>query len=415
MLKKIIFSLIFFSFILTAVGCGLGTPSDSVISSDVDFGKKDYQKVVSANNQLGLDLLSIAERDQNGNIFISPASLFMALSMVYNGADGTTKEEISEVLKIKGIDTTELNKANASLITSLYQNSKSVQIRIANSIWINEDFHFQPEFSQNTQDYFNAEIEEIDIFDSKSAEMINDWVKKSTNNKIEEIVESPLNPDLVALLINAIYFNGDWKFEFDKKQTKDRTFYLNDGTAKEVPLMSLKENLPYLETEHFQAVSLPYGDEEMSMNVYLPKENTSLAEFEKMMTNSNWEKWNEDFREEEGTVMLPKFKLQYEVLLNETLKGLGMPTAFKKTADFTKMVEESGPLWINSVKQKTYIDVNEKGTEAAAVTSVEMVTESAPANRPFYMEVNRPFFISITDNLTGTILFLGSISNPQEL
>lgn len=412
MLKKIMLSLVIF--ILAAAGCGHGVKTgNSGISNGVDFGKEDYKKLVSANNQLGLELLTRVEKDDNGNTFISPASLFMALSMVYNGADGGTKEEISKVLNLEGIHTTELNKANASLISNFYRNSKKVQLDIANSIWINEDFHFQPDFSQNTQDYFNAKIEGIDIFDSKSADYINDWVKKSTNNKIDEIVERPLNPDLVAILINAIYFKGDWKFEFNKKQTKDRTFSLKDGSTKAVPFMTLNEKLPYLENEHFQAVSLPYGDEEMSMNVYLPKEHSSLDEFEKMLTNQHLDTWSADFREENGTVMLPKFKLEYEVLLNEVLKQLGMPSAFKKSANFTKMVEENGPLWISSVKQKTYIDVNEEGTEAAAATSVEMVTESAPVNMPFYMEVNRPFFISITDNQTGIMLFLGSIANPQ--
>jgi serine protease inhibitor len=407
--------MIFGSFFLLLSGCGTGNnPGSLEISSDVDFREDDYQKIIPLNNQLGWKMLAEVDADENGNTFISPMSLFMALSMVYNGADGVTKTEISKVLQNEGIDVTELNKANASLMSVLDKDSKKIQLNVANSIWLNESFHFQADFAKNNQDYFNAKIQEIDIFDNQSPKMINDWVKKATNNKIEEIVDTPLDDDLVAALINAIYFKGEWKFEFDKKQTEKRPFYLKDGATKDVPLMRLNEKLAYLETDEFQAVSLPYDAGEMSMNVFLPKENTSLQEFKKTLTTDNWEKWNTEFHEKEGTIMLPKFQLEYEALLNETLKNLGMTTAFAKGANFTKMIKEPDPLWISKVKQKTFIDVNEEGTEAAAATSVEMKTTSAPVDGPFHMEVNRPFFISITDNETGMVLFIGSISNPQQ-
>lgn len=180
--------------------------------------------------------------------------------------------------------------------------------------------------------------------------------------------------------------------------------------------MSLKENLAYLENEEFQAVSLPYGeDESMSMNVFLPKENTSLADFQSQLTNKNWNVWKSEFQKKEGTILLPTFQLEYEAVLNDTLNQLGMADAFnEEKANFSKMIETDDPLWISQIKQKTFIDVNEKGTEAAAATSVEMETTSAPVNEPFHMEVNRPFFIAITDDETGTILFMGLIANPQE-
>lgn len=414
-LKKLIVPLILVSFFILVTGCGKGNePGSSEVASDVDFGKDDYKKIVSANNQLGLALLSEVEANENGNTFISPTSLFMALSMVYNGADGVTKEEIAKVLQAEGIDVNELNKANASLMSMLHSDSKEIQLNVVNSIWLNENYHFQTDFAQNNSDYFNAEIQEIDIYDNQSPKMINDWVKKSTNEKIEEIADTPLDPDLVVMLINAIYFKGDWTYEFDKKQTEKRNFHLEDGTTKDIPLMTLNKKLPYMENENFQAVSLPYGDKEKSMKVILPRENSSLEEFKKMLTNDNWQKWSSEFQKKEGTIILPKFQLEYEVLLNETLKKFGMTTAFdREEANFTKMIKESDPLWISKVKQKTYIDVNEEGTEAAGATSVEVVTESASLDGPFHMEVNRPFFIAITDNNSGTILFIGLISNPQ--
>ncbi|MFJ5718265.1 serpin family protein [Neobacillus sp. NPDC093127] len=414
-MKKLIAPFILVSFFLLVTGCGTGNKSLGLeISSDVDFGKDDYKKIIPFNNKLGMDLLSEVEADGNGNTFISPMSLFMALSMIYNGSDGETKTEIAKVLQNEGMNVTELNRANASMLSKLNSNAKKVQLNVANSIWLNEKYHFQTNFAQNNKDYFNANLQKIDINDSQSPKMINDWVKKSTNDKIEKIVDAPLDSDLVAILINAIYFKGNWKYEFDKKHTEKRTFYLDDGTTKDVPFMLLNEELAYMGNEDFQAVSLPYGDGEMSMKVFLPRENSSLEKFKKMLTNENWEKWNSEFYETKGTVRLPKFQLEYEVLLNEPLKRLGMTSAFNEGANFTKMIKESDPLMISKVKQKTYIDVFEEGTEAAGATSVEMTKSSAPVDGPFEVEVNRPFFFAITDDETGLVLFMGSISNPQQ-
>jgi serine protease inhibitor len=415
-LKKAMVLLIVVSFFIVAAGCGNGNNKDQSsleVSDNVEFGETDYETIAPSNNQLGLTWFSEAEPNRDGNIFISPTSLFMALSMVYNGADGVTKEEIAKVLQAEGIDANELNQANASLMNLLHSSSEQVQLNVANSIWLNENYHFQTQFAQNNKDYYNAEIQEIDIYDSGSPKMINNWVKEKTNGKIEEIVESPLDPDLVTVLINAIYFKGDWKYEFDKSQTEDRSFFLADGTNKDIPLMTLNKKLGYMENENLQAVSLPYGDKgEMSMRVFLPKENMSIEEFKVMLTYENWQKWTSEFQEREGTVLLPKFQLEYEASLKETLQKLGMATAFKKGANFRKMIQENDPLWISTVKQKTYLDVNEKGTEAAAATSVEIVTEAFNMDGPFHMEVNRPFIIAITENKLDTILFLGAINNP---
>ncbi|WP_284037335.1 serpin family protein [Neobacillus sp. 114] len=413
-MKKFIFPLILVVFFILMVwGMGMKQTGNLAPSINAIFGKEDYTEIVSANNQLGMKLLTEIGAGNGGNTVISPTSLFMALSMVYNGADGATKEEMAKVLQTTGMDASELSQANASMMSMLHKHSKQIQLNIANSIWLNKDFHFQDDFATNNRDYFNAEIKEIDINDSQSVPLINDWVKKSTNGKIKEIIEAPLDPDLVAVLINAIYFNGKWQYEFDKEQTKEQTFYLTEGTTKKVPLMTLNEKLAYLETEDFQAVSLPYGDGQMSMKIFLPRESSNLAAFQKMLTTENWEKWNSEFTEKKGTVLLPKFQLEYEVILNDPLKNLGMETAFDTRANFSKMVKETDPIMISEVKQKTFIDVNEAGTEAAAATSVQMVKESASIDNPFFIEVNRPFFMAITEEESGTILFMGLISDPQ--
>ena len=257
-MKKIIgYSVFLLGFIVVVSACG--TTNELDISSDVDFGENDYEQIVSPNNELGFNLLREVEPDEDGNLFMSPMSLFMALSMVYNGAEGETKEEIAKVLQAEGVDKQALNQANASLMSLLHKHSEQVELNIANSIWLNDEFQFQDTFAANNRDYFNAEIEEMDVNDTKRSEKINKWVKDATNDKIEDIVEAPLDPNLVTILVNAIYFNGNWTYEFDKQQTENRAFHLADGTTKDVPLMSLKENLAYLENEDFQAIALPYG------------------------------------------------------------------------------------------------------------------------------------------------------------
>lgn len=414
-MKKNIATLMLISLLLLVTSCGKESNSGSLkISNDVEFGKKDYKKITSPNNELGFKLLAEAIEDGNGNVFISPISLTMALSMLYNGTEGKTKEEIAKVLQVEGMDVSELNKANASLISKLQHDSMHIQLNVANSIWLNDDFHFRSNFAKNNSDYFNANIQEININDQKSSNMINDWVKKSTKGKIDKIVDDTLDRDLVAMLINAIYFKGDWTYKFDKEQTQKQTFHLKDGTTKDVSLMTLNGKLAYFEHEKFQAVSLPYGDETMSMKVLLPKENSSMEELDSMLTMENWKQWNSALYKKSGTILLPKFQLEYETLLNDILVNLGMTTAFKSNANFSRMIQENNSLFISEVKQKTFIDVNEEGTEAASVTSVSSIAETSAPAESFYMKVNRPFFIAITNDKTGTILFMGSIANPTE-
>nr|WP_285847060.1 serpin family protein [Sporosarcina luteola] len=394
-------------------GCGTSNEGNLQIAEGVEFGEGDYGKIVSSNNELGFKLLKEIETDDNGNLFISPTSLLMALAMVYNGADGVTKEGIADAMQVEGIDPMDVNKANASLMTILNKNSKEIQLQVANSIWLNEEYHFQEEFSQRTKDYFNAAIEEIDIASTESPKKINDWVKKATNDKIDKMVDGPLDENLVAMLLNAIYFKGDWKYPFDKKDTDNRNFQLGDEEEKEIPFMKLEEKLMYLVDNEIQAVKLPYGKGEMSMTIVLPNEQKNFDEIKTTLSADKWDELSSNFRSMRGTLLLPKFKMAYETELNGALEALGMADAFTDRADFSKMVEGDVSLAISKVKQKTYIDVNEEGTEAAAVTGIQMEVASGPPDAPFVMDVNRPFFLAITDEETGIILFMGFIANPE--
>ncbi len=401
-------------------GCGSGADMNQdednkpVISNDVVYGASDYTKIVTANNDLGFKLLSEVEPNDDDNTFISPTSLLMALSMVYNGADGTTKEEIAQVLQSDGIDHHALNEANASLLAAIHKSDDNMLLNVANSIWLNDKYRFQTDFSQANKDYFNAEIKAIDITDPDSPKQINEWVKQATNGKIEDIVEAPLSPALVTLLVNAIYFNGEWTYEFDPTLTKKDAFHTSDEKIQDVPFMTMQEKVPYFENEDFQAVSIPYGEGEMSMNVFLPRNGRQLDEIQKEISNEGWNEWRNNFTDKEGILKLPKFNISYETSLLKALGQLGMQVPFDpQQANFSKMVKGDSQLFISDVIQKTYIDVNEEGTEAAGVTSVEVRETSASTEEPFIMNVNKPFLIAITDNETGIILFMGQIRNPQ--
>ena len=413
LMKKLIVLFMVFGFITILAACGgkeEAAGASMKIADEVEYGETDYRKIAEANNTLGMKLLKDLSHREDGNIFVSPTSLYMALAMVYNGAGGVTKEEIAKVLQAEGLSPEEMNEANASLIAKLASDSGAIELNIANSIWAKDNYKYLESFRESSQDYFNAEVETMG---PGSAEAINDWVKEETNGKIEGMVDSPLPGDLVAILLNAIYFNGTWQFSFIEELTEEQPFYPSDGSTTEVPLMNLQEELAYLETDEFQAVALPYGEGEMSMHVFLPAENSSLDEFKSSMDEETWSEWMEKFEWKDGKVSLPKFELEYEVNLNETLYDLGMETAFSN-ADLSKMFEESNDLFISEVKQKSFVNVSEEGTEAAAVTSVAVAETSAPAHvePPFEFIVNRPFFFTVTDEETGVILFMGSIEKP---
>ena len=393
-------------------GCGQRSDSSGTdVADDVEFGKDDYQNITLSGNALGMAVLPEIKPDSKGNAFISPTSLYMALAMAYNGADGETKEEIAEVLHTElGVE--DMNRANASLLAMLDKDSKDITLNVANSMWLNGKFHLQQGFASNNQDYFNAELEVIDVTATGTVDKINGWVEDATGGKIKDMVAEPLNPDLVVMLLNAIYFNGDWQFAFDPKQTAPAPFYSEKGKSMEKQFMKMETVLDYMETDEFQAVALPYGEGDMSMNIFLPAEGTTLEEFTESLTSEKWESWKTGFSEQSVSIEMPKFQLSYEVELNNVMKKLGMATAFQKGANFSKIIEEDDPLWISLVKQKTFIEVDEKGTEAAAATQIDVVTESE-GPKAVSMVVDRPYFIAISDEQTGAILFMGAIRDPQ--
>ena len=297
----------------------------------------DVSSVASANTRFGFKLLhDLRERDPGGNIFISPLSISIALTMTYNGAIGETERAMAEALEIAELDLSTINQSNKALRNSLENPDPKVQISIANSIWSRQGVDFNPEFLERNRTFFGAEIASLDFNSPQAPAIINEWVATNTNGKIEKIVES-IDLQTLLVLINAIYFKGNWQDQFNESRTRTGVFHLSDGSEKQVQMMHREGEYPYFRGENFEATSLPYGDGRVSMYIFLPNHNSNLNRFLRTLNEENWEDWISQLHDRTHELMLPRFRLEYEVSLNDTLEALGMGIAFGGGADFSGM------------------------------------------------------------------------------
>ena len=372
-------------------------------------------QVTESANGFGFKLFrEIVRESSDENIFISPLSVSMALGMTYNGAAGSTREAMDSTLELSGMDIQEVNESYQSLIDLLVNLDPVVTFQIANSIWYRLGFPIAQDFVDLNQTYFYAEVNETDFSDPVSVDIINGWVDEATNGKIEEIIDGPIDPYTVMFLINAIYFNADWTYRFNEEDTHDDMFNLPDGTQSPCRMMTRECDLQYFETDDFQTIDLPYGYGLYSMTIFLPRNQVDIDTLISQINQQNWNDWINSFSEQEVTLSLPKFKLEYELELNDALSAIGMAIAFDQDeADFSGMRDPEsiaiGNLFINKVKHKTFIRVDEEGTEAAAVTSVEIGETSI---NDISMRIDRPFIFVIRENHSQTILFMGKIVQP---
>ncbi|WP_199302739.1 serpin family protein [Oscillatoria sp. FACHB-1406] len=413
--------------LLLLLGCSFAQQPKTMASDPIVPSAQTLQtpeiadeRLLEANAKFGLNLFrQLQQKDTGKNIFISPTSVANALSLLLQGTAGETQQEMLKALELRDMTLTDINRANQTLHQLLENADPSVRVAIANSIWMRQGVAFKPEFLQTNREYYNSEVSELDFSSADAAPRINRWVSDKTNNKIDKMVDS-IDPQQVLFLLNAIYFKGDWSQKFDRAQTQEKPFFLNrEQTVKDsdrkasvpVAMMSQTGEYRYLENEQFQAVSLPYGKEgRMSFYVFLPKSNSSLESFYQQLTLVNWQTWMQRFSRRDGKIELPRFKLEYETQLKEVLETLGLKTIFDpNTANFSKMTDAS--VVVDRVKHKSFVEVNEEGTEAAAATSIGIRVTSMPPP-PFQMTVDRPFFFAIRDNRSGEVLFMGSMLEP---
>jgi serine protease inhibitor len=384
--------------------CAAGLPAlaDSV---------QDQAGLAAANTAFAFDLFRQIVREQSdANVFISPFSVSTVLQMIENGAAGTTKQEMERVLHTDNLPTNVLNAACLSLNQSL-NSQTNVILELANAIWYKQGIALKPGFVSANKEFFHARLGAVDFGSPKSAQSINDWADRSTHGKIRQVVQWPFDPATRLVLANAIYFKGKWEVPFDKKGTKPHAFHLAGGGEKQVPTMWQHGRFAYRRGDDFQAVQLPYAGGRLRMDVFLPDANSTpaklLARFD---SASDRNQMLAQFLEREGTLALPRFKLEYGVKLNNSLQALGLKRAFNG-ADFSAMSGE--PLVLSEVRQKSYVAVDEEGTEAAAVTTGVMTALAIERPvKPFEMIVDRPFFFVIEDGQTQSILFMGVVYNP---
>ncbi|MGD0518998.1 MAG: serpin family protein [Thermoguttaceae bacterium] len=371
--------------------------------------------VVQGNNALAFDLYAKLRTENEGNLFLSPYSISTALAMTYAGAKGKTAAEMAEVLRFT-VPQEQLHPAFAALAAKLHGDVKKegYQLRIANRLWGQVGYHFLPKFLQATRDYYGAELAQVDFAQDTEAarHTINTWVAENTEEKIKDLIaKGVLNPLTRLVLTNAIYFKGDWQSKFEAKATKDAPFLLTPQEKVNVPMMHQMGMFHYGVVDEVQVLELPYVGKDLSMFVLLPKEVDGLADLEKNLSAKNLSIWISGLREQEVTVLLPRFKMISGFRLEQVLGSMGMPQAFSGEADFAGMTGKR-ELSISAVIHKAFIDVNEEGTEAAAATAVVMARPSPPKQNPTF-RADHPFLFLIRDNRSGSILFLGRMANPK--
>jgi len=370
---------------------------------------------ISAYGTFGVGLYrEMLKERPSENIFISPASVGFALAMTMNGAAGETRDAMANALKLTERSPAFVNVVDSTFISKMNDTIGGVTLSVANSLWAREGVTFRKDFLTTNERYYGAEIQTLDFRSSEAPARINGWVAAKTHNRITKIVDE-IDGSTILFLINAIYFKGTWTKEFDTSLTREEPFHLTDSATSPRPMMRQSGKYDYLEGDGFQAVRLPYGDGRIGMYVFLPARGSSLERFHEGLTGEKLNAWIGHLAPRAGTIRLPRFRIEYEATLNQSLSALGMAVAFDPNrANFTRMFEAAGAnAYIHEVRHKTFVEVNEEGTEAAAVTSVEMrVTSVMEEEPPFELIVDRPFFIAIVDGKTGLVLFMGAIVNP---
>lgn len=368
-------------------------------------------KVRDAANAFAFALwgkINAAQRDTN--VFVSPLSASFALGMTLNGAAGSTADQMRSALQFGNATLPEINAGYKSLVALLTSLDPGVQMRIANSIWYRQEFPFRQAFFDTTKVYFDATVRGLNFNDRvASLAAINGWVSTATAGKIPTVLDD-ITAQQVMFLINAIYFKGSWRLKFDPAKTSSAPFYPAIGASQSMQLMYRLDTLSYAETATYQAADLPYGNSAFSMTVLLPKAGTAVETLAASLTPSSWQSLTAAFRTQKVYFYLPRLTLKYERRLNDDLKALGMVVPFVPGgADFTQMAAApvGNELFVEFVKQNTFVDINEEGTEAAAVTTVGVGVTSMPSYPT--MRVDRPYLFVLRERLTGTVLFMGKI------
>jgi serine protease inhibitor len=382
---------------------------DEVMIGPVEIKLTQEQRgLLDGANSFGLELFReiLADEESDKNVFISPLSAHLALAMTWNGADGNTRKQMTDVLRLPGGDGVAVNSSFKKLMGDLLSVDKMVELSIANSIWYRLGLSLEKDFLDINRKYFTALVESLDFGDPASLEIINGWVKENTRGKIETIIDE-IRPNDMMYLINAIYFKGIWMQEFVGEKTRMMPFHYGSRTW-DVMTMETEGSFGYARYEGYQVAELLYGQGNYGLLVFLPDENTGIDEMIEKFGPDEWKSLSYPLPAQNLNVRLPRFTFEYELDLEVMLVRMGMVDAFGP-ANFCRM---SCGLFIDRVIHKTFVEVNEEGTEAAAVTAVIMVRINNPGTGIEYFHVNRPFVFAIREKYTNSLIFIGRVVDP---
>lgn len=371
--------------------------------------------VIEANNLFAIDLYD-KYKSEDGNLFFSPYSISSALSMTYEGAKGQTAREMQAVLHLPD-DKNKIRSDFKNIYNELNKADKTYKLTTANALWAQEDYPFVDEYFNVVDEYYDGKVTNLDFkTDTENSRVtINNWVEDKTNDKIKDLIpKGMLNTRTRLVLTNAIYFKANWSNQFDAEDTWDGKFKLSSGQSVDARMMYQTSNYNYGETNNLQILEMDYLGNDLSMLIILPKEN-DITQIENTFRTEKLEDWKNDMQTEKVRVTLPKFKFETKYFMDEGLKEMGMPTAFKyPDADFTAM-SPTDELFISQVIHQTFIEVAEYGTEAAATTAVIMDAGAAPEQeQPKIFRVDHPFIFIIQQKDSGNILFMGRMSDPTQ-
>lgn len=368
-------------------------------------------RVLDASNAFAVDLLGeVVEARPEESHLVSPLSASMALGMALNGAAGETFEAMHGTLRFEGLSEAEINTSVEGLMNLLEDLDPQVSFEVANSVWYQQDLSLRTSFRETVEGPYEAQVEGVDFRDPATPGVLNEWVDDRTRGRIPEIVPDPLPQagQVVMYLLNAMYFQGDWRNGFDPAQTVEGDFHLPDGSTATARFMTDERTVDHASGGSYQVVDIPYGGKAFSMTVVVPREGHSIADVLATLRDRGWNDLIQDLGPRNDVELrLPRFTFEWEDELNGPLEALGMGIAFSGAADFSRLFEDLGPA-MSEVHHSTFIRVDEEGTEAAAATAVDFRVSGNPV-----VHADRPFLYAIRERLSGTILLLGVMMEPS--
>ena len=413
MANKIIVNLAAVFVITTLIAMSCSKSDEELPDEPVPINlSQDQIALIESGNSFAFDIFMkvLGSAGENENVMISPLSISYALSMTLNGADGATRDAMLEALRVNGITPDEINDSYKNLTEALLSVDKRVLISIANSVWVENNFTVKKSFTDILTNYYDAESRSFDINDASAPDKINIWIEDKTNGLIKEMIDK-LEDNTVMLLINAIYFKGKWKSQFDKSKTAEMPFYKSGGNQVDVPMMKQKSDFRVYEGNGFVVAEFPYGQGNFVMDVIIPDDQAGFNSTLAMVSDENYSSWINQMRERETDLSFPRFKYGFKKKLKDILSDMGMGIAFSDDADFSN-ITDLYDLLINDVAHQSFIETNEEGTEAAAATVVEIGLTSAPP-APLVLRLDHPFIYIIREITTNSIIFMGRVADPS--